>query len=142
MKQYVRDGLLERVEREGATVGASIPETLTIGSETVALRSFVHETSNGERDPDAVQEVVVGLREERRRRREEIKTGDITRERAEQLADSILGIDRALTVLESSGETDLEAEAERKRLADRKRWLSFLDSVTGDGSNTIREGRQ
>jgi hypothetical protein len=132
VKDHVRDGLLERIDRDGATVGQSIPESLSVGERTIDLRAFVRAASDGDRDPEAVQSVIVGLRRERERRRERLESDSLSREAGRELADSILGIDRALTVLESAGEPDIEAEIERKRVADRKRWHSFLEEVTGD----------
>ncbi|MFB6197774.1 MAG: DUF5788 family protein, partial [Halobacteriaceae archaeon] len=44
MKEYQRKQLLERINRDGATVGARIPSTIEIGEETVELDSFVFET--------------------------------------------------------------------------------------------------
>ncbi|MDZ7849254.1 MAG: DUF5788 family protein [Halodesulfurarchaeum sp.] len=144
MKPFERDRLLERIDRDGATVGASIPDQLSIAGETVDLAAFVHDASdaNGGPSDDRIREVIRGLRAERKRRRDEIETGELSTDRAEELADSILGIDRALTVLESDTETDIEAESERQRQADRKRWLSFLNSVTGKNSNRHGEGNR
>lgn len=142
MKEYERDRLLERIERDGATVGASIPETLTVDGEAVALASFVHEASDGDHPEDRVKSVVRGLRTERQRRRKQIESAELSFEDGERLAESILGIDRALTVLESDGETDIEAESARKRQADRKRWLSFVEKVTGKETTHGSEGRQ
>ncbi|MFW6004112.1 MAG: DUF5788 family protein [Halodesulfurarchaeum sp.] len=144
MKPFERDRLLERIDRDGATIGASIPDRLSIAGETVDLAAFVHESSAASDGPgeDRIRDVIRGLRAERTRRRNEIETGEISLERAEELADSILGIDRALTVLESDGETSVEAESERQRRADRKRWLSFLDSVTGEESSRGVEGKR
>jgi hypothetical protein len=138
VKDHVRDGLLERIDRDGATVGQSIPESLTVGERTIDLRAFVNEVSDGNRDPETVQSVVTDLRRERQRRRERLETASLSRSAGRELADSILGIDRALTVLESTGASDIEAEIERQRVADRKRWRSFLEDVTSDG--TGREG--
>lgn len=138
MKPSRRDRLLERIDRDGATVGASIPETLTVGDETVQLGAFVHDAAAGSVDPERVREVIRGLRAERNRRRSRIESGEPSRADGEQLVDSILGIDRALTMLESDGETDIEAEAEQQRRADQKRWLSFVDSVTGDTSGSTK----
>ncbi|MBS3760076.1 DUF5788 family protein [Halodesulfurarchaeum sp.] len=142
MQQSERDRLLERIERDGATVGASIPETLSVEGETVDLASFVNQAGGGHHQEKRVQKVIRGLRTERQRRRKRIKTGDISLDEAEQLADSILGIDRALTVLESDDETDIEAESNRNRQADRKRWLSFVEQVTGDDGSSVREGQE
>ncbi len=138
VKQHDRDRLLERIDRDGATVGASIPETISVDDEAVALRSFVHEARAGERSETAVRELIEDLRAERQRRRAIIEAGDPDLERAEALADSIVGIDRALSVLESDGETDIEAETRRRRQADQKRWRNFVRQVTGDRT----EGRR
>lgn len=142
MKQYERDRLLERIERDGATVGASIPETLTVDGEAVALASFVHEARDGDHPEDRVEAVIRGLRAERQRRRKQIQSAELSLEDGERLADSILGIDRALTVLQSDGETDIEAESARKRQADHKRWLSFVEKVTGKETSHGGGGRQ
>ena len=143
MKPSERDRLLERIDRDGATVGASIPEQLSVDGDRVELKSFVHAASgSGGPDVDRVREVIRGLRGERQRRRDLIEEGEIASDRAEELADSILGIDRALTVLESDGETSLEAESKRRRQADRKRWLNFVKSVTGGDSNRRVEGNR
>jgi hypothetical protein len=143
VKPFERDRLLERIDREGATVGASIPDRLSIDGDPIDLRSFVHEARRAEGPPERrVREVVRGLRGERRRRRERIEEGDLTRADGEDLADSILGIDRALTVLEADGETDIEAESERRQQADRKRWLNFVTSVTGEESARHAEGKR
>ena len=48
MKEYERKQLLERVEREGATVGADIPETIDVQGESVDLREFVFEIKRRE----------------------------------------------------------------------------------------------
>jgi hypothetical protein len=138
VNRHDRDRLLERIDRDGATVGVSIPETLSVGEETVALRSFVHEAKAGERSPETVRTMVEDLRAERQRRRATIEAGDCSVERGETLADEIVGIDRALTVLESDGETDVEAESERRRQADQQRWRNFVRQVTGD----LTEGRR
>ncbi|MFB6085423.1 MAG: DUF5788 family protein [Halodesulfurarchaeum sp.] len=143
MKPFERDRLLERIGRDGATVGASIPDRLSIGNETVDLAAFVHESGDAGSGPsdERIREVIRGLRAERTRRRDEIARGEMPVERAEELADSILGIDRALTILESDGETDIEAESERQQQADRKRWLSFVKSVTGNDSSPQKKER-
>ena len=137
MQDYERAQLLERIDREGGTVGVSIPDQLDVDGEVIDLAAFVFRVKRGDGPPESeIREVIQGLRGERRRRREQIETGDISREAGEALAASILGIDRALNALEGASAVDLEAESQRRRQADRKRWLSFLDSVTGDESRS------
>ncbi len=136
MQEYERKRLLERIEREGATVGADIPETVEVQGETVELRSFVFEVKRRDRIPpgetDRVERAKRNLRRERLQRKQRIEDGDITREEGERLAESIVGIDRALNALESLGPTDLEAEQEAKEAADQKRWVRFLQQALGD----------
>ncbi len=146
MKPYERKALLERVEREGATVGADIPDRIEIQGEVIDLREFVFEIKRRETVPqgerDRVERAKRNLRRERLERIEAIEDGDVTREDGEELAASIIGIDRALNALENLGPTDLEREQRAKQAADRKRWMSFLKKALGDEDGaSARRGR-
>ena len=145
MKPYERKQLLERVDREGATVGTEIPEEISVDGESLALREFVFEITRRERVPpedrERVETARTRLRRARRRRRERIEDGEITREEGETLATEIVGIDRALNALADLEETDLEAAAAAQERADRKRWLHFLRKATGrDRDDARRRG--
>jgi len=142
VKEYERKQLLERVDREAAIVGVDIPETVTFyayepdeATEPVALREFVFEVKKRESVPETLREEAEAtkkrLRRERIQRRNEIEEGDITIEEGERLVAEIVGIERALNALESTGETDLEAEMQRQEMADKRRWRSFLDEALG-----------
>ena len=146
VQEYERKQLLERVEREGATVGADIPETITVQGEEIDLRTFVFEIKRRETVPsgerDRVEQAKKNLRRERLERLEQIEEGDITREKGEELAKSIIGIDRALNALASLGPTDLEREQKLQHAQDRKRWMSFLKKALGENDDTsARRGR-
>ncbi|MXV60695.1 hypothetical protein GS429_01140 [Natronorubrum sp. JWXQ-INN-674] len=146
MQEYERKQLLERVEREGATVGADIPETITVQGEEIDLRMFVFEIKRRETVPpgerDRVERAKKNLRRERNDRIERIEEDEISREKGEELAGSIIGIDRALNALESLGPTDLEREQQAQQAADRKRWMSFLQKALGrDDDGPTRRGR-
>ncbi|WP_076607443.1 DUF5788 family protein [Natronorubrum thiooxidans] len=146
MQAYERKQLLERVERESATVGADIPETITVQGKDIDLRTFVFEIKRRETVPagerDRVEQAKRNLRRERTERIELIEEGDITREEGEELAGSIIGIDRALNALESLGPTDLEREQQAQQAADRKRWMSFLQKALGrEDDGASRRGR-
>jgi len=146
VQEYERKRLLERIEREGATVGSDIPETVEVQGETVELRSFVFEVKRRERVPsgeaDRVERAKRNLRRERLQRKQRIEDGDITREEGERIAESIVGIDRALNALESLGPTDIEAEQAATETADKKRWVRFLRQALGndDGRRGGRGG--
>ncbi|WP_293031658.1 DUF5788 family protein, partial [Natronococcus sp.] len=77
MQEYERKQLLERVEREGATVGADIPETITVQGEEIDLRTFVFEIKRRETVPpgerDRVEQAKRNLRRERVERLEAIE---------------------------------------------------------------------
>lgn len=146
VKEYQRKQLLERIEREGSTVGRRIPQRITVQGEAVDLRSFVFEVKSRETIPPGERERVEAakrnLRRERLARRQQIESGDVSFEEGERLADSILGIDRALTALESLGPTDLESEASEREAADTKRWMSFVKQVLGrDAASKRGRGR-
>lgn len=144
MKPFERKQLLERVEREGATVGHSIPEEITVDGETLRLREFVFETNRLEAIDTArrerVDEVRTLLRGERHARKQRLETQSLSRTEGEQLADEIVGIDRALTALRSLETTDLSDETRQAERADRERWIKFLKRALGHDDASGRRG--
>lgn len=145
VREFERKQLLERIEREGATVGASIPDEVEVQGDTVALQEFVFETRKRETVPPGERERVEtakkNLRRERLQRRQRIEEGEIPYEEGERLADAIVGIDRALNVLENLGPTDLEAEEAAQETQDRKRWIRFLRQALGQDQDNERRSR-
>jgi hypothetical protein len=140
VKEYERKQLLERVNREGATLGADIPERIEVQGETVALREFVFEIKRRDRIPSGERERVErakrNLRRERLDRLDRLEEGAVSYEEGEALAEAVIGIDRALEALESLGPADLEREAEAQEAADRKRWMRFLRQALGREDGT------
>ena len=140
MQEYERKQLLERIGREGATVGADIPERIDVQGEAVDLREFVFEIKRRDTVPsgerERVEQAKRNLRRERVERKRRIEHDDITREEGDQLVQAIVGIDRALNALENLGPTDLEAEIEAQEKADTKRWMNFLEKALGREENT------
>ena len=135
MQEYQRKQLLERVEREGATVGTAIPEEIDVQGETIDLRSFVFEIKRRETVPPGdrkrVEQAKRNLRRERRTRRQRLESDSISYQEGERLAEAIVGIDRALEALESLGPSDIEGEKQAKEAADQKRWMTFLKQALG-----------
>ncbi|MFB6134136.1 MAG: DUF5788 family protein [Halanaeroarchaeum sp.] len=135
MKDYERKQLLERVGREGATIGFSIPETVEIDGESFELRAFVMKTKRLETTPpdhrERVESVKKSLRFERTERYQRLQHESMSASEGERLAEEIVGIDRALEALQSHGDTDVAAEARAAQTADQKRWLSFLKRALG-----------
>lgn len=145
MKEYQRKQLLERVNREAATIGAEIPESIEVAGEEIDLRSFVFEIKRRETIPAGERERVDrakrNLRRERRARLQTIEDGEVSFEEGTELAESIVGIDRALEALEQLRPADIEAEAARQEAADRKRWVRFLRKALGHEEDTGPRGR-
>jgi len=144
VKEFERKQLLERIEREAATVGASIPDRITVQGEEVPLQEFVFEIRKRETIPpgerDRVEQAKRNLRRERLQRKQRIEEEDITLAEGERLAESIVGIDRALTELETLQPGDLEQEAQRQAAKDRKRWMKFLKKALGHADEESEHG--
>jgi hypothetical protein len=148
VQEFERKRLLERIEREGATIGAEIPEEIEIQGERIALREFVFEIRRRETVPPGERERVErakrNLRRERLQRKQRIEDGEVSYEEGERLARAIVGVDRALDALEQLGPVDVEREAAAKEAADRKRWLKFLRKALGrdDSDRRSSHGRR
>jgi len=130
-----RKQLLERLDREGATVGADIPDRIEVQGEDVDLASFVFEIKRRETIPpgerERVERAKKNLRRERLQRRQRIEDGDVSFETGEELVQDVIGIDRALNALEGLDAPGIENEAQAQEAADRKRWMSFLRKALG-----------
>ena len=145
MKEYEREILLERIGREGATVGADIPERIDVQGESVDLQEFVFEIKRRETVPpgerERVERAKKNLRRERLERKQLIEDREVDFDEGEEVAGAIIGIDRALNALESLGPTDIETEQQRKEAADTKRWMNFLQQALGRDDGPRAGGR-
>ncbi|PSQ22529.1 hypothetical protein BRD04_04380 [Halobacteriales archaeon QS_9_67_17] len=145
MKEYEREILLERIGRDGATVGADIPERIDVQGESVDLQEFVFEIKRRETVPpgerERVERAKKNLRRERLDRKQLIEDREVDFDEGEEIAGAIIGIDRALNALESLGPTDIETEQQRKEAADTKRWMNFLQQALGRDDGPRAGGR-
>jgi len=145
VQEFERKQLLERIEREGSTVGAEIPDGITVQGERIDLQSFVFEIKRRETVPRGERERVTqakkNLRRERLQRKQRLEEADISRDRGEELVEAIIGIDRALNALEQLGPANLEDEAKAQETADKKRWMSFLRKALGHEDADSGTGR-
>jgi hypothetical protein len=145
MREFERKQLLERVEREGATLGADIPDRIDVQGEEIDLREFVFEIKRRDTVPagerERVEEAKKNLRRERLQRKQRIENEpDMPFEEGERLVESIIGIDRALEALGSLGPASIEQEARAKEAADTKRWMEFLKKALGREDDTGKRG--
>jgi hypothetical protein len=145
MKEYERKLLLERIDREGATVGASIPDRIEVQGSEVDLQEFVFEIKRRETVPagerERVDQAKKNLRRERLERRQLIENDEVSFEKGEALVESIVGIERALDALGSLGPADVEAEMQATEAADKKRWMNFLKQALGRDDGPRLGGR-
>lgn len=128
-----REELLSRIQRKTATVGQQLPDSVDIQGTEMNLKEFVWETKRQGTVPpemrDQVREVRRKLATERDSRTERLKSESLTESEAEALAQSIVGIDRAISALQNLHEPDIEAAARERELADNRRWVNFLDNI-------------
>jgi predicted Zn-dependent peptidase len=145
MKEYQRKQLLERIDREGATVGTQIPDTIVVQGEEIDLQEFVFEITRRDTYPagerERVENAKRNLRRERLQRRQRIENNEVDFEDGQKLAESIIGISRALEALQGLDPDDIEGEAKRQETADRKRWMSFLKQAMGHEDASRSGGR-
>ncbi|MFP4174736.1 MAG: DUF5788 family protein [Halobacteriales archaeon] len=130
MKEYERETLLDRADRDSVSVGVRIPETVELDGEEFELAEYVFEVRGGEVDPDDVKEKKKLLRRRRNALLDEIREGDLTYDEGEGIVENVAGINRALNVLQGTGE-GIEAEARAKEKADASRWSNFVKKVKG-----------
>lgn len=130
MDETEREAFIERVGRQSATVGASLPERITVDGTDIELRAFVVETRKLERIPEETEATLEAakrtLRTERADRFERLESAPLDREAAATLAEEIVGIDRALNALETIRRPEYGDEAGTASVEDHKRWLDFV----------------
>mgnify|MGYP007025115664 FL=1 len=129
----VREALLDRVNSQSATIGASVPDEVDVHGESVDLSAFIVETRKVDAVPPALDRKVTAaqesLRTERERRIERLETEPIDRETAETLAEEVVGIDRALNALDGIRRPGFADEHHADTLESHERWLAFVDQV-------------
>jgi hypothetical protein len=130
MDEHRRRELLDRIDRPSRTVGGSMPEELTVDGTTVDLQALVFECERLGTVPEAERERVEDakrtLRRERLRRKQRVAREDIDVETAEELVESVHGIDRALTALEGLDEPSFGEAVRRERLDDARELMELV----------------
>jgi hypothetical protein len=120
MNERQRNELLEQVNRTSATLGGSIPETVTVDDETVPLRAFYFEVADrGELDEEAqarVDDILGYLRRERLRVTQRIENDDIEYRTGQELVDRIQELDRAVNAFESLEEPSFGEQVRQERI--------------------------
>lgn len=135
MRDYEREALRERVQREGSTVGASIPEVVEVDGEEIHLRRRVMEltaTSDPAEDRRAeVDRLRRGLRGLRRELVADIDRPGLTGAEGDEIVERVAGIDRALNALAQLDAPGVAEQARRQARLDERRWMEFLREALG-----------
>ena len=136
MKEYEREAILDRIDRDSATVGVSIPEHITMQGEEIDLQeqvmSFMTATSLDESEDQARQALLLAVRQERNELVDRIEHVVETHEEADAVAERVIGLNRALSVLSAIGtDEDIESAMEAHAVADMQRWISFVKEAKG-----------
>ena len=134
MDDSTRAELLERVNRQSATIGAKTPATITIDGTEIDLHAFLIETRELPEIPPGTKELVSTakqrLKTERDERAERLKTDQtLNEEAAETIAEEIIGLDRARNALDGIYRPNYGEEAHNTTIDDYKRWLGFVESI-------------
>ncbi len=134
MDDSERRALLSRVERSSRTIGGSIPDDLTVQGETLPLNEIVFRYKRLETVSDdhreRLEDLIGDLKRERLARKQRVERGDVSREAAERLVESIHGIDRAVNALENLDGPDIGEELEEKEREDARELLALIDRAT------------
>jgi hypothetical protein len=129
-----RRELLNRIGRQTATIGQRIPETIDVDGEPFELRAFVMETkSQGAIPPskrESVRAVRSKLKRERERRTSRLESAPLSEDEATRLADTILGLERAVTALGNLSEPDFDGRSAEADLQGTRRWIEFVDQLS------------
>jgi hypothetical protein len=129
-----RRELLNRIGRRTATIGQRIPETIDVDGDPFELRAFVMETKSQGAIPPAKRESVrtvrSTLKRERERRTRRLESAPLSEEEATRLADTILGLERAITALGNLSEPDLDGRSAAADLQGTRRWVEFVDQLS------------
>lgn len=135
MDEEDRRKYIRRVSSQSSTVGARIPDSITVAGDELDLNEFLIETRKVDRIPPEAEAKITEakrvLKAERRSRFEQLENDPIDEERAEQLVREINGLDRALNALNRIRRPTYAQESRSSRVQDYKKWLGFIDTVRG-----------
>jgi hypothetical protein len=138
MEDSYRNILLSKVDRDSATVGIEIPDTMDVQGEKVPLRRLVFDICSKDDISDEYSitrnEIKVMLRRERNDILDRIENDEsMSRREGKEAAKQISQIDRALGFIRNSDKNiDLEVEIKKSEAKSTKRWKQFIDKITMD----------
>jgi hypothetical protein len=135
MDDSFREILMSKVDKDSATVGIEIPDSMTVQGREIPLHKIVFDICSTEDVPEKydmnVDEVKLMLRRERNNLISEIENDDdITKKKGEKNVNKINQINRALSFIKDADrDIDVEAEIKKSEAQSTKRWKNFLDKI-------------
>lgn len=137
LSKVERDNYLIRLQKEFASTGATIPERISIDGKEIKLKSYVFDIfkKKGNLSPGEQAEVdhtAALLQKKRREITSRISASvELTRREADELYNTVLGIDRALDTLYRAHEprSSAQDEAKKAKVQDGRRWLNLVKKV-------------
>lgn len=138
MEDSYRNILLSKVDRDSATVGIDIPDSMNVQGEKVPLQKLVFDICSKDDISDEYNitkdEIKVMLRRERNDILDRIENDEsMSRREGREAVKQISQIDRALGFIRNSDkDIDLEVEIKKSEAKSTKRWKQFIDKITMD----------
>lgn len=126
---YKRKALIDRIEKEAATVGHDIPDAIRIDDTEIELSQVASEIRTNGVSETQFEEVIEFKRMLRRKQndnKKQIQNAELTTQQAESLAEETIGIKRVLNMFTGEDVDSLDAELKRNRARRQKRWQEFL----------------
>lgn len=141
LSKVERENYLIKLQKEFAFTGATIPERIFVDGREIRLKSLVFEVfkKKGSLSPDEQAEVDRTAALLQKKRREIVAristTAELTKQEAEDLFNTVLGIDRALDTLYRAHEprSSAQEEAKKAKVQDGRRWLNLVKKVYSRG---------
>lgn len=129
-----RTDLLNRIHRKGSVIGTQLPTSMQIGDTELNLRDFVVRTRNQEVVPpdqrDRVRQVRATLSRERKKRKGRLERDPLTVTEGTELAETIIGLDRAIAALTDLREPTFRSDKRDADLERERTWIGFLQRIT------------
>lgn len=118
------------IEDPATAVGIQIPDRIVWNGMEIRLRSEVWELTHEKNRKERKKELLEILTSFIKAKIERIRTGDITIEEGEKLAEECVGLKRAMDdLLIVKNESDMEEELNTREIEDQKRWLDLIRQV-------------
>ncbi len=118
------------IEDPATAVGIQIPDRIVWNGMEIRLRDEVWELTHEKNRKDRKKELLEILTSFIKVKIERIRTGDITMEEGENLAEECVGLKRAMEdLLNIKNESDMEEELKAREIEDQKRWLDLIRQV-------------